>query len=49
MQEYLYDSIYFSVSKLHRNVSRTAEEEFKKIGLSPTYGLLLMYLMNGKS
>ena len=44
MQEYLYDSIYFSVSKLHRNVSRIAEEEFKKIGLSPTYGLLLMLL-----
>ena len=44
MQEYLYDSLFFSVSKLNRNVQRVAEEVFKPTGLPPSYGLLLLLL-----
>jgi len=44
MQEYLYDSLFFSVSKLNRNVQRVAEEIFRPTGLPPSYGLLLLLL-----
>lgn len=44
MNEYLYDSMYFVVSKLHRNISRIAVQEFKSIGISPTYGILMLLL-----
>lgn len=38
------DSLYFTISKLHRNVVRIADKEFKQIGLPPNYGILLMLL-----
>lgn len=44
MQEYLYDSLYFQVSRVNRNISRIADDEFRKIGLPPSYGLLLLLL-----
>lgn len=44
MEEYLNDSLYFGISKLHRNVTRVAEEAFKGIDLSPSYGILMMLL-----
>lgn len=44
MEEYLYDSLYFGISKLHRNVARIADDAFKDIGLAPTYAILMMLL-----
>ena len=44
MQEYLYDSFYFSVSRLNRNIQRIADDVFKTTGLPPSYGLLLLLL-----
>ncbi len=48
MKEYLFDSLYFNVSRLNRNVSRIADEEFKKIKMPPSYGLLIMLLNEWK-
>lgn len=48
MQEYLYDSLYFSVSRLNRNIQRIADETFKSTGLPPNYGLLLLLLNEWK-
>jgi len=43
MVEDLFDKcLYFTVSKLSRAITKMAEEEFTKTGLSPTYGFLLM-------
>lgn len=36
------DCLYFTVSKLSRTITKMAEEEFAKTGLSPTYAFLLM-------
>lgn len=44
MEEYLYDSLYFTVSKLHRNISRIADQEFKAINIPPSYAVLMMLL-----
>ncbi|AIO18137.1 MarR family protein [Candidatus Izimaplasma bacterium HR1] len=44
MQDYLNDSLYFSVSRLNRNIQRIADEIFKPTGLPPSYGLLLLLL-----
>ena len=44
MEEYLYDSLYFGISKLHRNVARVADEAFKEIQLAPSYAILMMLL-----
>ena len=44
MQEYLYDSLFFSVTRLNRNVQRMADDIFKSTGLPPNYGLLLLLL-----
>ena len=44
MEEYLYDSLYFTVAKLHRNVNRIAEEAFKNVNVSPSHAVLLMLL-----
>ena len=44
MQEYLYDSFYFSVSRLNRNIQRIADDVFKTTGLPPSYDLLLLLL-----
>jgi DNA-binding MarR family transcriptional regulator len=44
MQDYLNDSLYFSVSRLNRNIQRIADETFKPTGLPPSYGLLLLLL-----
>lgn len=48
MEEYLYDSLYFSVSRLNRNISRLAELEFKKIDIAPSYAFLMMLLHEWK-
>lgn len=48
MDEFLMDSLYFTVSKLHRNIVRIADKEFKSIGLPPNYGILLMLLNQWK-
>ncbi len=42
MPDYLYSSLYFTTSRLYRNVNRLAEEEFKKINIPPSYGMLLL-------
>lgn len=43
MIEHLFDKcLYFTVSKLSRVITKMAEEEFAKTGISPTYGFLLM-------
>lgn len=44
MPDYLYGSLFFTTSRLFRNVNRIAEEEFKKIGVPPTHGMLLLLL-----
>lgn len=44
MQDYLYNSFYFTSSRLYRNVNRLAEEEFKKINVPPIHGMLLLIL-----
>lgn len=44
MENYLNDSLYFAVSKLHRNIVRVAEQAFKQVGISPSYAVLLMLL-----
>jgi DNA-binding MarR family transcriptional regulator len=48
MEEYLFDSLYFNISRLNRNISRIADEEFKKIKIPPSYGLLIMLLNEWK-
>ena len=48
MEEYLHDSLYFTVSRLNRNITRLAEQEFKKINLPPSYAFLLMLLNEWK-
>lgn len=42
MKELLNCCLYFTVSKLDRIIRKMAEEEFSIIGLSPTYGFLLL-------
>ena len=43
MVEHLFNKcLYFTVSKLSRAITKMAEEEFAKTGLSPTYGFLIM-------
>ena len=44
MQDYLNDSLYFSVSRLNRTIQRIADDIFKPTGLPPSYGLLLLLL-----
>lgn len=48
MPDYLYSSLYFTTSRLYRNVNRLAEEEFKKIDIPPSYGMLLLLLEEWK-
>jgi len=48
MEEYLYDSLYFAVAKFNRNITRIADNEFKKINLPPSYAFLLMLLHEWK-
>lgn len=42
MNELLDCCLYFTVSKLDRVIKKMAEEEFRIIGLSPTYGFLML-------
>lgn len=44
MQEYLYDSLFHSVTRLNRNIQRIADDIFRSTGLPPSYGLLLLLL-----
>lgn len=44
MQDYLSESLYFSVSRLNRNIQRLAESIFKPTGIPPSYGMLLLLL-----
>lgn len=48
MEEYLYDSLYFTFSKLNRNLTRVVENEFQKINLPPTYAYMMMLLNEWK-
>ena len=48
MQEYLYDSFYFTLSRLNRNITRIADESFKPIGIPPSYGYLLLLINEWK-
>ena len=40
--------LYFTCNKLHRVINKMAEEEFVKTGLSPSYALALMLIINEK-
>jgi len=42
LETYLKECLYFTVSRLGRIITRYAEEEFAKCGLSPTAAYLLM-------
>lgn len=48
MEKSIYDTLYFTVSRLHRNIDRIANNSFKSIGLAPTYSLLLLLLNHWK-
>ena len=42
LDKYFKDCLYFTVNRLGRVITRMAEEEFRRTGLSPTYAFLLM-------
>lgn len=42
LDKYFKDCLYFSAIRLGRVITRMAEEEFARTGLSPTYAFLLM-------
>ncbi|WP_062050453.1 MarR family winged helix-turn-helix transcriptional regulator [Bacillus sp. JCM 19034] len=42
LNSYLEECLYFTASRLTRVVTRMAEDEFSKTGLSPTYAFLMM-------
>jgi Transcriptional regulators len=42
LDKYFTDCLYFSANRLARTITRMAEEEFAKTGLSPAYAFLLM-------
>ncbi|MCH5586113.1 MarR family transcriptional regulator [Shimazuella sp. AN120528] len=42
MQELLKGCLYFTANQLAREAGKLAEEEFRKIGLSPTYAFLIL-------
>lgn len=42
LDDYFQNCMYFASSQLHRAISRMAEDEFIRAGLSPTYAYLLM-------
>lgn len=45
VQQLLSNCLYFTANRLERVMNRMAEEEFRTIGLSPTYGYLLMAII----
>lgn len=44
--EIMCSCLYFTTNKLHRIINKMAEEEFIKTGLSPSYALALMLIIN---
>jgi DNA-binding MarR family transcriptional regulator len=48
VENLLSESLYFAVSKLHRNIVRIADATFKEVGLAPSYAMLLMLLHEWK-
>jgi len=42
LDKYFKDCLYFTANRLGRVITRMAEEEFARTGLSPTYAFLLM-------
>lgn len=42
LDKYFTDCLYFTANRLSRVITRLAEDEFRKTGLSPTYAFLLM-------
>lgn len=42
----LHDCLYFTANSLSRIITRMAEEEFRKTGLSPSYAFLVMLVMD---
>jgi DNA-binding MarR family transcriptional regulator len=45
LDKYLKECLYFTTSRLHRTITKFAEEEFARCGLSPTAAYLLMILI----
>ena len=44
IEQALNDCLFFSVKKLDRMLNKMADEAFKKTGLTPTYGFILLIL-----
>ncbi|EMF0271099.1 MarR family winged helix-turn-helix transcriptional regulator [Enterococcus hirae] len=44
IEQALNDCLFFSVKKLDRLLNKMADEAFKKTGLTPTYGFILLIL-----
>ena len=44
IEQALYECLFFSVKKLDRMLNKMADEAFKKTGLAPTYGFILLIL-----
>ena len=44
IDQYFKCCLYFSLGKMQRSINTLAEQSFKKIGIAPTYGFLLLLL-----
>ncbi|RCA09419.1 MarR family winged helix-turn-helix transcriptional regulator, partial [Enterococcus durans] len=44
IEQALNECLFFSVKKLDRMLNKMADEAFKKTGLAPTYGFILLIL-----
>tara|TARA_Y100001960_G_scaffold333025_1_gene436070 strand:+ start:3890 stop:4315 length:426 start_codon:yes stop_codon:yes gene_type:complete len=44
LDHYFDNCLYFSLSKMHRQINALAEHSFKKLGIAPSYAFLIMYL-----
>ena len=44
IEKALDDCVYFSVKKIDRYMNKIAEEAFRKTGLAPTYGFIILIL-----
>lgn len=44
VEEFLNECLFFSVKKIERMLNKQADEAFKKTGLAPTYGFILLIL-----
>src|SRR5690625_694278 len=46
LENYLKECLYFTANRLSRIITKMAEDEFARSGLSPTYAYLLMAIYN---